>query len=300
MDGSGRSWHFSAMNARDPDPIPAWHLYGERTPFPDILHLERIVDRAAGLDWRINPHRHAHLAQVFLLECGHFAFTVDGHTTHPRAPTLLFLPPDTVHGFTFSAGTEGWVLTLPAPAHPELFGEGAELASLTGTHFSAKAPDATAALFEGLAAEWRGQGALRRTRLRAGVMRLFCEIFETEARHRRPAATDPRLTTFLDLIARHHARHWSMARYGTEVGMSVRNLARVCRECTGQSPQQLVETHLMREACRLLAYTRMPAQQVAFQLGFHDPSYFNRRFRRAMGVSPGTYRRRLEDAPAAR
>lgn len=299
MDGPGKSWHFPAMNAPDPDPIPAWQLYGERTPFPDILHLERIADRAAGLDWRISPHRHAHLAQVFLLERGRFAFSADGRTTHPQAPALLFLPPGAVHGFTFSAGTEGWVLTLPAPAHPELFGEGAELAPLTGRHFSAAAPDAVALLFAALAADWRREGALRRTRLRAGVMRLFCEIFEAEARHRRPAAADPRLTAFLDLVMNNYARHWSVARYAAEIGMSVRNLGRICREGAGQSPQQLAETHLMREACRLLAYTRMPAQQVAFQLGFQDPSYFNRRFRRAMGVSPGAYRQRLEDAPAA-
>lgn len=283
-----------------PDPIRDWQLYGERTPFPDILHLERIKDRAAGLDWHISPHRHAQLAQVFLLERGRIAFTVEGETRHPPAPVLLFLPPGMVHGFTFSAGTEGWVLTLPAPAHPEIFGEGAELASLTNRHFSAAPSAGCGARFAALAADWQAQGPLRRTRLRAGVMRLFCEIFDAEAQERRPAATDPRLAAFQGLIARHHTADWTVARYAAEMGMSVRNLARICVEGTGQAPHQLAETHLMREACRLLAYTRMPAQQVAFQLGFHDPSYFNRRFRRAMGVSPGAYRRRLEDGPGAR
>ncbi|WP_156117912.1 AraC family transcriptional regulator, partial [Paracoccus sp. PAMC 22219] len=66
-------------------------------------------------------------------------------------------------------------------------------------------------------------------------------------------------------------------------------------EHLSQSPHALAELHLMREACRLLAYTRMTAQQVAFQLGYQDPSYFNRRFRNAFGVSPGGYRRRLEE-----
>lgn len=282
-----------------PDPIPAWQLYGEHTPFPDILHLERIVDRAAGLDWRINPHRHAHLAQVFLLERGQTAFSVDGQKKQVPTPALLFLPPGTVHGFAFSAGTEGWVLTLPAAAHPDLFGEGAELALLTSRHFSAAAPATMAQRFAALAESWQGTGPLRQTRLRAEVTQLFCEIFEAEARHRRPALPDPRLAAFLDLVARHHAEQWSVARYAATLGMSVRNLARICREGAGQGPHQLAETQLMREACRLLAYTWMPAQQVAFHLGFQDPSYFNRRFRRAMGVSPGVYRRRLEEGPAA-
>ena len=50
----------------------------------------------------------------------------------------------------------------------------------------------------------------------------------------------------------------------------------------------------MREAARLLAYTRMTAQAIAYQLGYQDPSYFNRRFRKVMGLSPGAYRQRLE------
>ncbi|MDN5568143.1 MAG: hypothetical protein L0G27_05250 [Paracoccus sp. (in: a-proteobacteria)] len=61
MDDAGNSWHYPAMNR---SPVPAWHLYGERIPFPDIVHMERIRARAARLDWQISPHRHAHLARL--------------------------------------------------------------------------------------------------------------------------------------------------------------------------------------------------------------------------------------------
>ena len=76
--------------------------------------------------------------------------------------------------------------------------------------------------------------------------------------------------------------------------MSPRNLGRLCRAQAGMSAHALIESHLMREATRLLAYTRMTAQAIAYQLGYQDPSYFNRRFRKVMGLSPGAYRQRLE------
>ena len=50
--------------------IPTWQLYGEASPFPDLLHIERIVDRAAGQDWVIAPHRHVNLHQIFLIRSG--------------------------------------------------------------------------------------------------------------------------------------------------------------------------------------------------------------------------------------
>jgi AraC family transcriptional activator of pobA len=50
----------------------------------------------------------------------------------------------------------------------------------------------------------------------------------------------------------------------------------------------------MREACRMLAYTRQPVAQIGYGLGFDDPSYFSRAFRRAMGVAPAAYRAGFE------
>jgi AraC-like DNA-binding protein len=38
----------------------------------------------------------------------------------------------------------------------------------------------------------------------------------------------------------------------------------------------------------------MRVQDVGFALGYDDPAYFARVFRRATGLSPGDYRARLE------
>ena len=67
----------------------------------------------------------------------------------------------------------------------------------------------------------------------------------------------------------------------------------MCLTLTGLSAHALIETTRLREACRLLAYTRMQVQEVGFATGFDDPAYFARAFRRGMGLSPGDYRARL-------
>ena len=75
MDAARNFWHYPAMADAK---IPSWQLYGENTAFPDILHVERVVDRAAGLDWTIGAHRHLHLHQVFLLTSGTIHLMLDG------------------------------------------------------------------------------------------------------------------------------------------------------------------------------------------------------------------------------
>jgi len=45
------------------------------------------------------------------------------------------------------------------------------------------------------------------------------------------------------------------------------------------------------KARELLASTRLPLSEIALKVGFADQSHFARRFRQAVGVSPGQFRK---------
>lgn len=279
-----------------PETIPAWQLYGESTPFPDLLHIERIADRAAGLLWKIRPHKHTLLLQLFFLKSGQIDVFLDGAQRQDTPPVALCIPPLCVHGFTFSPGTEGWVVSLPVDAFPELFGPQGDLAGFLETGKVLAVPGQLNDAFEDLYRIWSGAAALRRARLRAAVSVLLCDVLERSAEQARaalPRPGDPRIDRLLALIDTHYRDRWDMSDYAAALGMSVRNLSRLARLHTGLSVQALVQTHLMREACRLLAYTQKGAQEVGFELGFDDPAYFSRRFRALTGLSPTEYRQRL-------
>lgn len=278
-------------------PIPAWQLYGEESPFPDLLHIERIVDRAEGLQWRIAPHRHLHLHQVFLIQSGEVALTMDGRPVEALLPTVLNIPRQTVHGFEFAAATEGFVLTLPATDFPELFAPGADPVAALGQPFAAPATEGLVDQFRTLAAIHAEGGALRRLRLRATALALCCAVAElvpATAPTRAVPGADPRIAAFEALVRGHLDRHWQLADYAQALALSERHLRRLCVSATGLSARALIETIRLREASRLLAYTRMRVQEVGFALGYEDPAYFARVFRRGTGLSPGDYRARLE------
>jgi AraC-like DNA-binding protein len=46
----------------------------------------------------------------------------------------------------------------------------------------------------------------------------------------------------------------------------------------------------MQHACRLLDTTAEPVKRIAAQVGYDDPHYFSRLFKRVLGVSPQRYR----------
>lgn len=294
MDEPGHFRYFSAMQP-SASPIPVWQLYGEDSPFPDILHIERIIDRAEGLHWRIAPHRHLHLHQVFVILSGEVQLTVDGQRTRAAPPVVLNMPRGTVHGFDFTAGTDGFVLTLPAANFPELFATRSGVLASLGRAFVAPVPPGLESSISTLAADHAGGSPLRPLRLRAAAMALCCILAETAPpQDTGPVAADPRIAAFEALVRSHLDQRWTLADYARALAVSDRHLRRMCLQATGLSAHALVETIRLREACRLLAYTRMRVQEVGFALGYDDPAYFARAFRRSSGASPRDYRARLE------
>ena len=108
-----------------------------------------------------------------------------------------------------------------------------------------------------------------------------------QALGRPPNATVER---FQKLVDRDHARRHRVADYASELGVSPGHLNALCRATLRQSASHVVRQRLTLEARRLLAHSDLPAAQVAFRLGFDDPAYFARFFRREAGAPPTAFR----------
>jgi len=56
----------------------------------------------------------------------------------------------------------------------------------------------------------------------------------------------------------------------------------------------LVQERIVLEAKRLLVYGKLTSQEIAFSLGYDDPSYFSRIFKKKCGVSPSEFAKQYE------
>lgn len=58
-----------------------------------------------------------------------------------------------------------------------------------------------------------------------------------------------------------------------------------------ESPNQLIINRILLEAKRLLFYTDKPIKEIAYDLGYDDPAYFNRLFTNKTGSTPVTFKK---------
>jgi transcriptional regulator GlxA family with amidase domain len=98
-------------------------------------------------------------------------------------------------------------------------------------------------------------------------------------------------------------KHFSVGSPVEEVvrrsGMAERTFKRRFTEATGLAPLSYVQQLRVADAKRRLERTRAPVDEIGWRVGYEDPAFFRRLFKRITGVSPAGYRRQFQIPPYA-
>lgn len=98
------------------------------------------------------------------------------------------------------------------------------------------------------------------------------------------------VSRFMELVERDAARRHRIADYAAELAVTPGHLSVLCTQYAGQRAKRLLDSVLASRARRMLLYTDESAARVGASLGFEDPSYFSRFFRRETGQTPKEFR----------
>jgi AraC family transcriptional activator of pobA len=100
------------------------------------------------------------------------------------------------------------------------------------------------------------------------------------------------VSRYRELVERDAPRRHRVADYARELAVSPGHLNALCKRYVGSGAKQILEDALAARARRMLLYTDDSAARIGNALGFEDPSYFARFFRRATGATPTEFRAR--------
>ena len=75
------------------------------------------------------------------------------------------------------------------------------------------------------------------------------------------------------------------------VGLSPSYFSSSFKRETGRNVVEYITEHRVEKAIKLLSSTNLNTSEVAYQVGFNDPKYFARIFKRSVGVRPSLYRK---------
>ncbi|CAN5445978.1 helix-turn-helix domain-containing protein [soil metagenome] len=100
-----------------------------------------------------------------------------------------------------------------------------------------------------------------------------------------------RYDELVDLIEQHLTQQKLTSDYARMMHMSSYQVNALTKSLTGNTCSVLINEHIITEAKRHLLATTEQVKEIAYHLGYDDPSYFIRYFKKHTGVSPEVFRR---------
>jgi AraC-like DNA-binding protein len=245
------------------------------------------------------PHRHSFHEIVYVTH-GTGTHVVDLAAHRLRPPQLFAVAPGQVHHWHDVHGLDGWVVVFTDDAlhqHPEDRRALTALASAPGLRPAPRDAAGLRSLLAVMAHEYTERRAGFTTVLAALLHVLVVRALRIAPPHPATAAQPaPGVADrFGRLLTDGAGIEPTVRAYAARLGVSTSHLTEAVKASTGEPPGRLIRRAQALEARRLLARTALSVAQVAHAVGFADPAYFCRFFRREVGLTPGRFRALHQD-----
>jgi AraC-like DNA-binding protein len=95
---------------------------------------------------------------------------------------------------------------------------------------------------------------------------------------------------FMDLLEKNYNRLKTVGDYTPQLHISEKRLGQATKKVLGKPPKEIINDRVLLEAKRLLVYTNLSIKETGQSLGFEDPAYFVRYFKKKTGTTPIEFR----------
>lgn len=283
--------------------IIQYNLYGEndKAVIPDFVHCETIETRSKAHDWEIKPHVHLNLLQIFLFERGEGVIVGEKEETVLQPPCIVIMPAHKLHGFRYSAETNGRVITLSDSFLDNLFKDSPnvnlELNQMRHIPIEGETVrfESLIRIIDHISVELYENFSEKRLAIQAYLSILLVQVFRfAQQDEKQLLDTDNRQLAYFQAFQKDIKKSLSasktVAEYAKALNITTVHLNRICQSVAHKSALEVVHEHIINEAKKYLLHTSYNITEICYMLGFNDPAYFSRLFKQEVGKSPKLFR----------
>lgn len=254
---------------------------------------------------RLQPHYHEFF-QIFILQ-GQAQVMHDFHEYHVAGRTLVFLSPGQVHTVLPGPGLDGTTVsfsqeffdlrsTPPSVLYDFPFFFSADVAALL--QMPEEDEDGLLPLVTMMQAEFDAAlpGAAEVLRSILHVFLIRVNRLYSRVHPRQEATRAGQLVRQFHLAVEQRFRETTtVGGYAALLGVSANHLNDTVHEQTGRPAGEIIRQRRLLDAKRLLLHSDLSVSEIGYHLGFQDPSYFSRFFRRYAGAAPEAFREQIRE-----
>lgn len=253
---------------------------------------QRFTNRRLHYNW----HRHPEM-ELFIVDCGRGLAHIGERVVDFHAPSVFLVAGDLAHGFASDGPIEGLILQFPT-GHLcgfATWAEGGQIAALIaesqrGIAFGADASAQAGAIL----AKLDGTHGFRRWLMILGLLE---ELSRDQERlttfHDTGLGFLDRgdITDLVDSLFKESTKVKSLQEMSVRARMSKSHFCRTFKRNTGLTYLEYIHSIRINNAKKLLIQTGFYVDDICYECGFNNISFFNRKFKMLTGMTPRQYRK---------
>lgn len=98
------------------------------------------------------------------------------------------------------------------------------------------------------------------------------------------------LLQFRRLLEIGYYKNWAVSTYADELNISTKTLNNLIKSQTGKTTSTMIHDRIILEAKRKLCHSDSFVNEIGYDLGFQDPSYFVKFFKKHVNLTPSEFR----------
>lgn len=248
------------------------------------------------------PHRDDH-CQLMLAINGNFKLNIDFENVEFSAPALLCIFPEEVHHITEVKNPKGWMISFDSSlVNTEVL---QLLQSKINNPFLLKQESGfyqqiiiLMDLIEKIQADtpnsftYKSIHNLLNALLSLITGEIVANLSVEKGKENRSIIIKE---TFLKLTKEHFKTWKQPAQYASALSVSVAHLNDTVKSLTGSPVSVHIQEACIMEAKRLLYFTDNSVKEVAYQVGYDEPVYFGKLFKKVTNLTPLEFRKKFRD-----
>ncbi len=245
------------------------------------------------------PHRHDFYLLVFFTH-GSGVHEIDFNRFEIKAGSFFVLQPGQMHHWVLSEDIEGFIVFYTAEMYNLYFGK--KKIDDYPFYFSVqnnpeivlkeREMETVLSYFENLVVEMQSEQLWKQDKImnildsiHIELARKYNEIYVHETH-----SYNVKIKNLEQLLEKKYKQQKSAAFYASELNITLKHLNRICNEILKKTTTEVIVDRIILEAKRMLLDKNWTVNEIAFELGYEDYSYFSRLFKKNSGMSPSEFR----------